>query len=334
MIAAVAAPALPAHATVADQHRRGVPWVAYQSGLRGEQFGPDGIFLVHVDGSDDHEVATGLPGQHIHPDWSADGRSLVFRADTGDYPQLFLMNPVDDPTGQRARQLTHCADDCVQVDDAAISPDGTTVAYIEDTGPSVVVGQLVVPDRFELRVGRITGHGLTDVRTLAQTRTVTELVEPRWSPDGRSLVYWADHTDPATGAVDGTAVFTIRADGTQQRQVTPWSMLAGEVDWSPDGRRLVFVTHPLILFNFDAVVSNLYTARPDGREIRPLTTASTPADRATQARWTPDGRIIYTRVTADGRSLWTVDANGGHPTPIAPGGRRIRTHGDLQPICA
>jgi Tol biopolymer transport system component len=146
-------------------------------------------------------------------------------------------------------------------------------------------------------------------------------------------VYWADRTDPATGVVDGTAVFTIRADGTQQRQVTPWSMLAGEVDWSPDGRRLVFVTHPLILFNFDAVVSNLYTARPDGREIRQLTASSSPADRATQARWTPDGRIIYTRVTTDGRSLWMRNADGSHPTPIAPGGRRIRTHGDMQPIC-
>src|SRR4051794_25509324 len=71
-------------------HAVGGPgWVAYQSGLRGDQFGVDGLFLVHPDGSGDHEIATSLPGQHIHPDWSADGRSLVFRADVGDYSQLF-----------------------------------------------------------------------------------------------------------------------------------------------------------------------------------------------------------------------------------------------------
>jgi len=312
-----------------------MPWVAYQSSLREGQFGLDGIFLVHPDGSNDHEIATSLPGQHIHPDWSADGRNLVFRADIGDCPQLFLTNPVTDPTGHRARQLTNCANDCVQVDDAALSPDGTSVAYVEDTG-IVTVDQIDVPGTFDLRVASITGHGLTRVHTLVQsltqpqTHTVTELVEPRWSPDGRSLVFWADRTDGRTGAVTGTALFTVRADGTGRRQVTPWSMFAGEVDWSPDGRRLVFVTHPLIVFNFVDVVSNLYTARPDGSGMRQLTdAATTPADRATQARWTPDGRIIYTRVTADGRALWLRDADGGPPTPIAPGG--LRTHGDLQP---
>ena len=72
-------------------------------------------------GSDDHEVATCLPGQHIHPDWSSDGHSLVFRADL-DFPQLFLIDPVTDPTGVHARQLTNCADDGDQVDDAALSP--------------------------------------------------------------------------------------------------------------------------------------------------------------------------------------------------------------------
>ena len=61
------------------------PWVAYQGAIRAGQLGVDGIFLVHPDGSENHEIATSLPGQHIHPDWSTDWRSLVFQADIGDF---------------------------------------------------------------------------------------------------------------------------------------------------------------------------------------------------------------------------------------------------------
>jgi TolB protein len=288
---------------------------------------------VHPDGSGDHEIATSLPGQHIHPDWSVDGRTLVFRADVGDLPQLFLMNPLTDPEGRHALQLTRCVAPCVQVDDPALSPDGSHIAYVEDTGLTVV-GQLEVPASFDLRVARITRHGLRDVRTLVHSETdstgPTELVEPRWSPDGTSLVFWSDHTDPTTTAVDGTVIHTIRSDGTHLRSLTPSSLFAGEADWSPDGRRLVFDTHPLILFNFDDVVSNLYTSRSDGTDIRRLTFSSTSHDRATQPRWTPDGRILYTRVVdTDDRTLWTRSRDGSRPTPIAPGG--LRTHGDLQP---
>ncbi len=93
-------------------HRHGrrlhAPWVAYQGPSHGGQPGVDGIFLVRPDGSKDHEIATSLPGQHLHPDWSADGRTLVFRADTGDFPQLFLMKPLTDPAGRHALQLTQC----------------------------------------------------------------------------------------------------------------------------------------------------------------------------------------------------------------------------------
>jgi Tol biopolymer transport system component len=312
--------------------QRTAQWVAYQSSLRSGQFGAEGIFLVHPDGTADHEVATALGGDHMHPDWSADGRTLAFRADIGDYPQLYRTAPISDPTGLHARQLTTCSGDCIQVDDPALSPDGGSLAYIEDTGPPVVVGQIEVPAIFELRVARITGNGLSDIRTLVRTRTVTELVEPRWSPDGSRLVYWSDRTDPDTGMVSGTAIFTIRADGSQRRQLTPWSMMAGESDWSPDGTSIVFATHPLILFNFDPVVSNLFTMHPDGEGLRQLTHATSSADRSTQARWTPDGRIIYTRVTSAGRALFVRNADGTQPQAMPPGGRLVRTHGDLEPL--
>ena len=133
------------------------------------------------------------------------------------------------------------------------------------------------------------------------------------------------------GANTGTAIFTIRPDGRGLRQITPWSRFAGEADWSPDGRSIAFVTHPLIVFNFDAVVSNLYTVRPDGRELRALTHFTTSDVRATQARWTPEGSVIFTRVDSAGRTLATIDSDSRNLKLIPAGDRPIRTHGDVRP---
>jgi len=299
------------------------PWIVYQSSWRDGQFGDEGIFLVHPGGGDDHEIATDAPGWRVHPSWSKDGRQLVFGVGE-DVRELYIA----DGDGTHARRLSPCTGDCLTDDDGAFSPDGHQIAYEEVLGP--LVTDLEEPSAFELRVATIGQHGAKHVRTLVRTETGTEIDAPRWSPDGTSLVFWEGHYD-ASGAVDRTAVFTVRADGSHLRRLTAWAMDAGEADWSPDGRRIVLVTHPAILFNFVAVVSNLYTIRPDGHEMRQLTHATTPDVRSTQARFMPDGRIIYTRIDQDGRSIWTIDIRGRHATPAAPGGRPIRTHPELQP---
>ncbi len=309
------------------------PWVAFQTSLRNGQFGDDGVFLVRPDGTDQHEVATAIPGEHIHPDWSSDGHSLVFAGLAGDRHQIIRFDPLSDPTGAHAQQLTACAGSCADDMDPALSPTDAKIAYVEVGGPLVPFGDFEVPATQDLRIATIAPGGLTHMRTLLQTRTTTmELNAPRWSPDGSHLVFWAErHVDDTGQPVDQTAVFTIRADGTQLVQVTPWSMLAGDCDWSPDGTRLVFATHPLQVFNFDPVVSNLFTVRPDGTGLRQLTHSTTSNDRATQAHFTPDGHIIYTRVATGGRTLWLTNADGSNGSPIPASGERIRTHGDWQP---
>jgi Tol biopolymer transport system component len=309
----------------------GSPWVAFQASLRNGLFGDDGVFLVRPDGTGQHEVATATPGEHIHPDWSSDGHSLVFAGLPGDRHQIIRFDPLNDPTGAHAQQLTACAGSCLDDNDPALSPDDAKIAYLQIGGPLVTIGQVEMPATQKLQIATVTAGGLTQVKTIFQTTTTTELNAPRWSPDGSHLVFWTDHVNPGTGQVDATAVFTIQADGTRLVQVTPQSMLAGDCDWSPDGTRLVFATHPLVAFNFDPVVSNLFTARPDGTGLRQLTHSATANNRATQAHFTPDGRIIYTRVTPTGRTLWLINADGSDGAPIPANGERIRTHGDWQP---
>src|SRR5262245_25136201 len=308
------------------------PWVAFQTSQRDGQFGAEGVFLVRPDGSGQHEVATAVPGEHIHPDWSSDGHTLVFAGDlAGDRTQVFRFDPLGDPTGAKARQLTACAGSCMDDTDPALSQGDTKIAYIQIGGPLVTIGNIQIAATQKLQIATVTTSRLTQVKTIFRTATTTEMNAPRWSPDGSHLVFWTDHVNADTGQIDGTAVFTIRADGTQPQQVTPQSMLAGECDWSPDGTRLVFATHPLLAFNFDPVVSNLFTVRPDGSGLQQLTNSTTSNSRATQAHFPPDGRLMYTRVTPAARTLWLINADGSNPSPIPASGQRIRTHGDWQP---
>jgi Tol biopolymer transport system component len=53
----------------------------------------------------------------------------------------------------------------------------------------------------------------------------------------------------------------MNADGTEQRQLIPWSFYPS---WSPDGRRMVFL-------QWNAETGTLWIADGDGSNARPLT---------------------------------------------------------------
>src|SRR5262249_7442226 len=143
------------------------PWVAFQTDLRNGQFGDEGVFLVRPDGSGQHEVATAVPGEHIHPDWSSDGHTLVVAGDlAGDRTQGFRFDPLGDPTGAMAQQLTSCAGSCMDDTDPGLSPGDTKIAYIQIGGPLVTIGNIQIAATQKLQIATVTTGGLTQVKTI------------------------------------------------------------------------------------------------------------------------------------------------------------------------
>ena len=137
------------------------------------------------------------------------------------------------------------------------------------------------------------------------------------------LVYFVDRSDEF-GVTSTTAVFSIPAKGGEARQLTPWKLAGGDADWSPDGKLIVFSTYPLVYFQ-GGRVSNLYTIRPDGSNLHPLTSYKEGETRASHPRWTPDGNhIVYVADTGSARTLWVMDADGANLVQITEGG--IYTH--------
>jgi TolB protein len=293
-------------------------WLAYQS-LTPD--GDDGVFLVRADGSEDHQIVTGLPGRQTHPDFSRDGKRLAFAQLTSEESAGHVY--LADADGAHARRLPPCRlPKCDGHGEPSWSPDGKQLAVSTDI--DVRPGQ--PPKRFGIAIIDLARG--TERSVVANTFEAGQDHFARWSPDGRQLVLWRGRERP--GGVQA-AVFVVNVDGTGLRQLTPWDMLASDPDWSPDGAQILFNTRPLL--DFDTGQSELNTMRPNGTGVRRLTAYGPNGPRATQPRWTPAGKaILYTRTTQTGqpRHIYAINADGTADTPVLTT-KQIYTHPIVQP---
>lgn len=84
-------------------------------------------------------------------------------------------------------------------------------------------------------------------------------------------------------------------------------------DISPDGRHIVFVS------NRDGGKGEIYLMDADGRNLRNLT--HNPAHDDSPA-WSPDGRqIVFQSNRRGSTEIFVINADGGDPRPLGPGGR-------------
>lgn len=85
------------------------------------------------------------------------------------------------------------------------------------------------------------------------------------------------------------AVHTVRLDGSGQRRVTECRHNTRVFDWSPRGRRLVFITDPYCPGCPPGVAPDrVITVRPDGSHAEVLDESSAVFD----VKWGPDGRDL------------------------------------------
>ncbi len=106
-------------------------------------------------------------------------------------------------------------------------------------------------------------------------------------------------------------IYTMKADGTSQTNITNDAAVDDMPVWSPDGTKIAFTSNRA--GNFE-----LYVMDADGSNVTRLTNNPTQFDW--DPSWAADGtKIAFTREGAGEQAIYTVPASGGAPTLLLDG---------------
>ena len=281
---AALAPAAPALATFPGHSGRLVFGVPSDHGVQ--------LHTVRPNGQDLRQV-TSVEGDAIQPDWSPDGRTIVFELDTEDGANVAFV-PAD---GGPIRVLPGPAG--TFEGQPSYMPDGGHLLFTQFNG--------------EEEATWIMGLDGSDRHRI--TAGPGDATDPNAAPDGRAFSYVGVHDH--NWEVE-QAVITSTLDGAHQLQLTPFDAeVAIKHDWAPDGSRIVFTDNADFVHQGQS--ANVGTIRPDGTGTRYLTHYTGGEVNGFVGGYFPSGRRIVFRHEDHGMyALRTMRTDGTHVRTVLP----------------
>jgi len=169
------------------------------------------IFSISPDGTGLKQL-THAKGQGAeNPVWSPDGSAIAFAVLAATHVDVFTAHP--DGTGPVKLAL----DASKFHGDPAYSPDGSQISFDEDSAP----GQPAVHGIF---VANKDGSGAHRLTTALAGKDAYD-TESQWSPDAMRIAFTRVKSQKEA------AIFTVKTDGTDLKQLTPYRLDAASPDW-------------------------------------------------------------------------------------------------------
>lgn len=158
----------------------------------------------------------------------------------------------------------------------------------------------------------------TRTKLLRLTRDLADDITPSLSYDGKRIAFARGSWD-ARHVWNGTEIWVMNADGTQQKQLTTLGVASFQPTWSPDGKKIAFTSSPMRPDPLGAENWEIFTMNADGSELRNVTNHH---DYDMQPLFTRDGKqIIFVTTRAKPKAdipwaLWIMNADGANPRPL------------------
>ncbi|MBI2806372.1 MAG: PD40 domain-containing protein [Planctomycetes bacterium] len=193
------------------------PGFWYRRGYRGST--NNDIWLSKSDGTNNRRITT-HNGQDDYPMWAADGKTLYYVSDVA----TGLANLVKQSIGGKPVAITHHKDEFVRR--ARISANGEFIAY--ECGFDLWIHSIKDGKSRKLAIEVHADYQVNPETIQTFTTGATEFA---WSPDEKHVAF----------VVHGEIFLTTRAGGVTKR-LTHSPAFDHGLAWSPDGKRLLFVS--------------------------------------------------------------------------------------------
>jgi dipeptidyl aminopeptidase/acylaminoacyl peptidase len=258
-----------------------------EGGKQGIKWSPDGhsiafvgqgaIWTVPVAGGQPVRVTEGRRGSgdprtaaDRDPEWSPDSKWILFVTGRRGNADLAIVSA----DGLTTTLLT---DSPADEENAAWSPDGTRIAYVERSTDSFS-GKVLVAD-FDKAAGRLQSEPRILYTSPEDRGGGWSIRRPAWSPDGKSLALVLQNTG-------WDKIYLEPLTGGPPRPITTGEGEDDEPVFSPSGDLLAFVS------NRDKPEErHVWVISPDGKPARLVADVSAGVD--SDPVWSPDGHDIY-----------------------------------------